>query len=530
MNNFVSSAKKWISNHKIEFVLLMIVLTIGAFMRLHRIGEYMTFLGDEGRDAIVVRRLLVDLDPILVGPGTSIGNMYLGPLYYYFITPGLLLANFSPVGPSIQIALFSVLTIAMVWFIGREWFPAKGKGVAWGGIIAALLYAISPTVIIFSRSSWNPNIMPFLALVSVYAIWRVWKYLEYKWLIVLGVSFAFVLQSHYIGLVLLPLLAIFYLLALVNVRKDKTQRNKLFRFTFYGSLIFVFLMSPLVIFDARHGWRNVDAIWTFFTERQTTVSARPWSALPNAWPLLQQFMTRLVGGRNEHAGAWIAVGIVGAVLGVITLYKKKAISQSVFQAFAVLFVWLGVSVIGLGIYKQHIYDHYFGFFFPVPFLIIGGVFQLLLNRAFIRGWWIVGTAMVYLLYFNFVDSPLRYQPNRQLQRTEAIAQFVNEQSMGELFNFAVIAERNYEAAYQYFLERNNAPLIHIDPQNSEATIADQLIVVCELENKDECDPTHNAKSEIANFGWSEIETQWDLEGVRIYKLVHTKPTNEEVLQ
>ena len=52
----------------------------------------MTFLGAEGRDVIIVRTLLVKADPILIGPGTSVGGMYLGPLYYYFMAPFLLLA------------------------------------------------------------------------------------------------------------------------------------------------------------------------------------------------------------------------------------------------------------------------------------------------------------------------------------------------------------------------------------------------------------------------------------------------------
>ena len=49
--------------------------------------------------------------------------------------------------------------------IGDDNFPVKGINFA--GLVAALLYAISPTVIIYSRSSWNPNIMPFFALLSV---------------------------------------------------------------------------------------------------------------------------------------------------------------------------------------------------------------------------------------------------------------------------------------------------------------------------------------------------------------------------
>ena len=172
----------WVKKNKLEVILLTAIILIAAFLRLYKIADYMTYLGDEGRDAIVVRRLLVYFDPILIGPGTSIGNMYLGPLYYYLIAPSLWLAGFSPVGPSAFIALIGVLAVFLVWKIGKECFG----GIA--GLTAASLYAVSPTVIIFSRSSWNPNVMPFFALLSIYSIWRVWKHKEFKWLVVLGIS------------------------------------------------------------------------------------------------------------------------------------------------------------------------------------------------------------------------------------------------------------------------------------------------------------------------------------------------------
>ena len=136
--------------------LLITILLIGSFLRLYKISAYMTFLGDEGRDVLVVRNLLVHFDPILIGPGTSVGNMYLGPLYYYFMAPFLFLSNFSPVGPAVGVALLGIATIYLVYVTGHDWFGKKA------GLIASLFFAISPTVIIYSRSSWNPNIMPFL--------------------------------------------------------------------------------------------------------------------------------------------------------------------------------------------------------------------------------------------------------------------------------------------------------------------------------------------------------------------------------
>ena len=82
----------------------------------------------------------------------------------------------------------------MIWFITREWF-GDGKNMSIAGLIAAGLYAISPVVIIYSRSSWNPNIMPFFALMVIYSVWKFWNDKSYKWIVVTAISMAFVLVN-----------------------------------------------------------------------------------------------------------------------------------------------------------------------------------------------------------------------------------------------------------------------------------------------------------------------------------------------
>ena len=62
----MEKAKDWVKKNKKQFLVLLLVLFIGAFVRLYKIDGYMTFLGDEGRDAIIVRNLLVKFDPILI--------------------------------------------------------------------------------------------------------------------------------------------------------------------------------------------------------------------------------------------------------------------------------------------------------------------------------------------------------------------------------------------------------------------------------------------------------------------------------
>lgn len=483
MNASIAILKNFINKNW----LIIIILFVGAICRLYKIDQYLTFLGDEGRDVIIVRNLLVHADPILIGPGTSIGGMYLGPLYYYLIAIPLFFANFSPVGPAIFVALLGIVTIWLIWKVGSEWF---GKT---AGYISAILFAISPTVIVYSRSSWNPNIMPFFALLSIYSIWQVYKFKKYNWLYVTAISFAFVLQSHYLGLLIAPVIAIYWWFS-------KTPN----RYTLIAIGLFSLLMSPLLIFDLRHDYMNSRALYKFLTVRQETVSIRPWTSLGKIPAIFTDINSSLLTAKNINIAKWLSVFFVG-----LLIYFRKKLTPH----FYLLITWIGFGLIGLGLYKQHIYDHYYGFLFPVVFLFSGFLIAKL-NK------YLVFIITLVLVVINLQKNPLLFHPNKQMQRSINVANLVLEKDNDKPFNLAVLAERNYEDGYRYFLEKNGAVVMHADRWDGK-TIVDQLFVICEMEEK-KCDPTHSPKAEIANFGMSKIDEKWSVDGVIIYKLSHAE--------
>src|SRR5437764_1311657 len=90
-------------------IAITIILLFAAWIRLHNISGSMTFLGDEGRDALVAYNILHG-HLTLLGPNSSVGGFFLGPVYYYMMAPFLFIFNYDPVGPAVMIALFSVLT------------------------------------------------------------------------------------------------------------------------------------------------------------------------------------------------------------------------------------------------------------------------------------------------------------------------------------------------------------------------------------------------------------------------------------
>ncbi|MCX6724844.1 MAG: hypothetical protein NTV20_01960, partial [Candidatus Shapirobacteria bacterium] len=275
------------------------------------------------------------------------------------------------------------------------------------------------------------------------------------------------------------------------------------------------------------------AFKTFFTDRQATVNLKIYKALPGLWALINQVFTRLMAGKDLKWGWLVALLVNLAVLGnlIFWAFKKKKWSKFFNQETAgliFLLVWLGVGLLGLGNYKQNIYDHYFGFFFPVPFLLTGWFLAKIWDYKNLPSAEpcfsnrILGKGVAFLLFFFLVflsikESPLRYPPNRQLQRTQTIARFVLDKTDNKPFNLALIAERNYDEAYAFFMEVWGKPPLRIDPQKSKETIADQLFVICE---QLPCQPVGHPKAEIAMFGWTKVAEKWQIEGVEVYKLIH----------
>ncbi len=461
---------------------ILLIAGVAGIFRLWNISSYMTFLGDEGRDAIVVKKIVELKHWPLIGPGTSIGNMYLGPLYYYLVSPGYLIFGGSPVGSSVSVGIIGVMTLALLWWISRQWF---GR---WAALAISLLYAISPTVIIYSRSSWNPNVMPFFALLSAYGIWKVWRLKYWRWLIPVGVSLAFALNSHYLGLLMLPFVGLFWVLS----------KPKSVVYTVVALTAFLVLMSPLLFFDIKHGYQNFSSFKKFFSERQTTVNLQAQKSLPNLYPIWEQVNTSLLSANNKSVGRPISIALLlGTVLIIVRDKNRKDL----------LFVsaWVITGLVGLGLYKQHIYDHYFGFLFPAIFLVLGFVLSRIRYLSIL--------VLLPLIYINLESSPLRYPPNRQLQNTKSVSEFIIKESGDKPFNLGLVAKSNYDASYRYFLEDLGSKY-----QTIHQGIADQLFVICE---DNPCEPIGHPLWEIASFGWAKIDNTWEFDhGVRLYRLIH----------
>ena len=491
IKSFLDLVKLWwkLKEQKAYFIAILGVLILAAFFRLYKIDQYMLFLGDEGRDAQVIKAMVDVYHFPLIGPPTSVGNIYLGPLYYYMMFVPMVLFGLTPVAASVMVALFGVVTVGLIYYLGKNWFNRKS------GLIAAFLYAISPVTIAYSNFSWNPNPLPFFVLLSVLGIYKVHKTGNFLWLILTATSLAACLQLHYLSLILIPILGIYWLQEALSQKAHKNVISG----TIFALVIFLILMSPLLLFDLRHDFLNYKAISTLFSSSHT-VGVNIFTNLAKIPTLLtHNLIGRYIAGQNLY---------LEVVVSILIIFALMRISWPVM----VLGIWLILGLIGVSFYQGEVYDHYLGFLSPVPFLLLGSLWSINIQKKW-KVWLNAGLLILItgLAFVNLEKNPLLVAPQNQLRKTQNVAKFIIEKSKEQEFNFALIAKSNYDSAYQFYLD-----LYGHKPKVVPMDKTTQLFVVCE---DSVCDPTHSAKYEVAAYGYSKIDWMENYEGVKIYRLI-----------
>lgn len=434
----------------IEWVVVGAIL-IGAFLRLWNFPNTLEFLGDQGRDAMIVADIFKKGDPVLIGPVTSTGNMYLGPLYYYFMAPFLWLSYPSPLGPAYAVAALSILTTVLMYKLGKDLVGERAAA------IATVLFATSSVVVQFSRFSWNPNPAPLFGLLFLWFLYKTQKQQPKYWIGV-AACIGILAQLHYVALLTLLVAGFYWLKQIWEWKKTELQQRKGFVMaTFIGAGVFVALLSPLLLFDIRHEWINVKSLESFFATSQEAVASLPLSqkllrvAMETHGRSLQLFFEITIGKHRMLNTGLLLVVLAGYLK---LLSEKKNQYHTGYQILAVTYV---LSVIGLSFYRSSVFDHYIAFFFPATFLIFASVLELIGRWRW--GWGVVGVALIYYFAYNFQHMPLKTLGWTMYDMERTAASVAEHVKPGEKYNIVLLSETKdvYGMNYRYFLTTTETP-------------------------------------------------------------------------
>lgn len=419
-------------------IALAILLVASLFVRLYHIADTQTFLEDEGRDMLIAKRMLDTKRPVLLGPQTSIGNMYLGPFYYYFVTPALALSGMDPVGPAVLVAFTGMLTVYVIFMMTRKWLGVKS---AW---VAAILYAFMPLPVAFTRNSWNPNLAPLVALLCLYCVdnLRHPDNKNIKWFGVLGVLTGILVQLHYMALVYIGL---YCLILVVWWRRHLITLAKGIG---VGILGFCLAVSPFIIFEIRNDWVNTRAIVTFIEAREAP-NIRYQLPLSLWWSKVSNVTTSVFGGlfsRGMYRPSDIWTGritLMTLALAAVGIFLSSLDSRRKWLLFLTIFGSIGM----LGIYQENIHVHYLGFLFAITYVGFSSFMSY-------RGTRISYTFMIVAVLLLAYSVPIMWgningSPSNQVVRAREVALYIGNRAGTTPYNI-VSSPKTSTTPYQYF--------------------------------------------------------------------------------
>ncbi len=384
----------------------------------------------------------------LLGMETSVGGLFVGPLYTYFSSIVYWLANGSPMGMFVVTLLIAAAQPALTYLLFRRLSQDRRVGVI-GGLL-----------VLFSVSLWSkayaPSVIIFLypsGLLFWYILTKLPTNKTYiLWLgLLLGISF----HLHFSLFLFIPIVFVFIFL------------KKLSRFIGARKIIGTFLLvilfiSPFVMFDLRHNFLLLKNIVGFMT--QQTYAADQLTIPHHLGGVFQSAFDTFTHAVTVRQSVFAQVVVFSTVLFAIIKRRKYSGMESA------LVMW-GVTFFLFLLYHGGRPDYYFFFLLPAFFYCLA-IFSNSVRPLFFRA-----TLYIFLVFSwgnNLLAMSKAYNPYNYFIKSEAVSyiksqtqvkavKILYDTDLGLSFGFKYLLDfvgvnqdlSKYEAVYQIVLRPNN---------------------------------------------------------------------------
>jgi len=365
---------------KFEHFVLTLILIVSAFFRLFRLNLLLGFWYDQGRDALVIWDLIHHGKFFLIGPVTGIEGIFLGPFYYYLLTPFYWLGRGNPVTAAAGLVWITIGAIFLLYFLTRKIYGRQT------GLLVAFLYGFSYNLVLFSRWLANPNPLPFFTLLALLCLHE---------FINNHTSLFLILYSFLIGLCLQleAASAIFFLPATLIILILERKKLTNFKILIYSFLAFYITLVPQVLFNFRHQGILLSAFRRFLIEEKSFSLTLSQIIKLRLSTYYDSFFSKLIPVNN-----WLRLAVLVLFFLLFFLFRKKIFNKG----GKFLFIWLIVPIIGFFFYRGnygYVWDYYFSGAQPAFFILFSAGLVFFWRKNLI-GKIIVGSFLIVFLCLN----------------------------------------------------------------------------------------------------------------------------------
>lgn len=234
------------------YAVLFFVLLAGIFFRTYHFSDWLHFETDQADDYFAVSPAVEKgLGKLpLVGPKAAGTDLRLGPIFYTFEFISAKIFGNTPAGHAGATLFFSILSLPLFYITSKLFFSRISS------LFLTGIFSTSPFLILYSRFSWNPNILPFFLLLIIFTLTKGVSETVPKrqilWLSSSAIALAIVMQLHISATLVAPAVIIGFL-----IWKRPHFSAKIWATAF---IVFGILFVPTILYETLTHGQTADAL------------------------------------------------------------------------------------------------------------------------------------------------------------------------------------------------------------------------------------------------------------------------------
>jgi len=414
---------------------LIFILLIALFFRTFDLVGRFEFAHDGDLYSWIVKDIVVDHHPRLIGQLTSAEGIYIGPAFYYLLIPFFLLTGMDPIGAIIPITIIGILTVFSYYRVFSKLF---NKSI---GLIAGFLYATLLWTVQFDRHvypSTTTNLWTIWYFFTVVSISRG----NYRVLPLLGFLIGLIWHIH---IALAPALIAVPVAVLISRRLPNLKEIFLF------FLILLTTSVPLLVFEVRHNFSQTVSFINNFTVNHGG---------GNGLLKLNLILIKLSGEIQnlffypQALPLNPLILLVLILLGGLFIVRKRVIT---FKELTPLYCWIFGIIIFYSLSSTIVSEYYLSNV-EIIFISLISILFYLLYKSSRAGQVLVITLMSLILvknvYYTVTDKPYH---KGYVERKNAAA-FIKKDSLEKGFPcvaVSYITSPGENVGFRYFFYLNN---------------------------------------------------------------------------
>jgi len=356
----------------LEGVALGAILLLAAYLRLNHI-DHAEFLWDQAEISKWALRMARLGEIAWVGPPSSTSLHSFPGTTWLLVIPYAL--SPSPAVATAFVALLNVLAVLGCHLLTRRWF---GRLAA---VTAALLFAVAPWAVIYSRKIWQVEFFAPFALLYACTAWLAFVRRR-RWALPLHcLAAAWLVNIHFAAVPFVALTALWVLMF-----RRRIDWRPLLLGVVLGGLLFV----PYLLFNARHDWVDLHLLRQMMGRPAVIDGESLWAG----WIMVTAGELRLLVGPDRYAefvastpnlrGLFALEGVLAfgaAPLALVRAARQARRGLDDETAAALLAAtWFLMPIL---FFARHVVPnapHYFTSILPAPFILVGWLVSSIARR------------------------------------------------------------------------------------------------------------------------------------------------------